>query len=167
MLDDSHVSLNCSRNTAKHRAIFRQLCSNTGWRQILNYQTYLFFEGRTEYVQGYDTPQHTYPLGSLVFGVLDLDTAPYLERGRTLLEKFRGVEFSEDQTMQQSLAAPDTCVYYHVASFYHDFSTAVRQVSPALFDLVEGYTLANFRRNERELKATQHSLWRFIQTKKN
>lgn len=68
--------------------------------------------------------------------------------------------------MQQSLAAPDTCVYYHVASFYHDFSTAVRQVSPALFDLVEGYTLANFRRNERELKATQHSLWRFIQTKK-
>lgn len=45
-----------------------------------------FFEGRTEYVQGYDTPQHTYPLGSLVFGVLDLDTAPYLERGRTLLE---------------------------------------------------------------------------------
>lgn len=133
----------------------------------MNYQTYLFFEGRTEYVQGYDTPQHTYPLGSLVFGVLDLDTAPYLERGRTLLEKFRGVEFSEDQTMQQSLAAPDTCVYYHVASFYHDFSTAVRQVSPALFDLVEGYTLANFRRNERELKATQHSLWRFIQTKKN
>ena len=73
----------------------------------MNYQTYLFFEGRTEYVQGYDTPQHTYPLGSLVFGVLDLDTAPYLERGRTLLEKFRGVEFSEDQTMQQSLAAPD------------------------------------------------------------
>ena len=42
----------------------------------MNYQTYLFFEGRTEYIQGYDTPQHTYPLGSLVFGVLDLDTAP-------------------------------------------------------------------------------------------
>lgn len=42
----------------------------------MNYQTYLFFEGRTEYIQGYDTPQHTYPLGSLVFGVLDLDVAP-------------------------------------------------------------------------------------------
>ena len=54
----------------------------------MNYQTYLFFEGRTEYteyIQGYDTPQHTYPLGSLMFGVLDLDAAPYLERGRTLL----------------------------------------------------------------------------------
>lgn len=44
----------------------------------MNYQTYLFFEGRTEYIQGYDTPQHTYPLGSLMFGVLDLDAAPYL-----------------------------------------------------------------------------------------
>ena len=39
----------------------------------MNYQTYLFFEGRTEYIQRYDTPQHTYPLGSLMFGVLDLD----------------------------------------------------------------------------------------------
>lgn len=68
--------------------------------------------------------------------------------------------------MQQSLATPDTCVYYQVASFYHDFATAVRQASPALFDLVEGYTLATFRRNERELKATQHSLWQFIQTEK-
>lgn len=55
----------------------------------MNYQTYLFFEDRTEYIQGYDTPQHTYPLGSLMFGVLDLDAAPYLERGRTLLEKFQ------------------------------------------------------------------------------
>ena len=133
----------------------------------MNYQTYLFFEGRTEYIQGYDTPQHTYPLGSLMFGVLDLDAAPYLERGRTLLEKFRGVNFPENQTMQQSLATPDTCVYYQVASFYHDFATAVRQASPALFDLVEGYTLATFRRNERELKATQQSLWQFIQTGKN
>ena len=42
---------------------------------------------------------------------------PYLERGRTLLEKFRGVNFPENQTMQQSLATPDTCVYYQVASF--------------------------------------------------
>lgn len=133
----------------------------------MNYQTYLFFEGRTEYIQGYDTPQHTYPLGSLMFGVLDLDAAPYLERGRTLLEKFRGVNFPENQTMQQSLATPDTCVYYQVASFYHDFATAVRQASPALFDLVEGYTLATFRHNERELKATQHSLWKFIQAGKN
>ena len=133
----------------------------------MNYQTYLFFEGHTEYIQGYDTPQHTYPLGSLMFGVLDLDAAPYLERGRTLLEKFRGVNFPENQTMQQSLATPDTCVYYQVASFYHDFATAVRQASPALFDLVEGYTLATFRRNEQELKATQQSLWQFIQTEKN
>lgn len=68
--------------------------------------------------------------------------------------------------MQQSLATPDTCAYYQVASFYHDFATAVRQASPALFDLVEGYTLATFRRNERELKATQQSLWQFIQTEK-
>ena len=133
----------------------------------MNYQTYLFFEGRTEYIQGYDTPQHTYPLGSLMFGVLDLDAAPYLERGRTLVERFRGVSFPEDQTMQQSLATPDTCVYYQAASFYHDFAAAVQQVSPALFDLVEGYTLATFRRNERELKATQHSLWQFIQAGKN
>lgn len=68
--------------------------------------------------------------------------------------------------MQQSLAAPDTCVYYQVASVYHDFAAAVRQVSPALFDLVEGYTLATFRRNERELKATQHSVLQFIHTGK-
>ena len=133
----------------------------------MNYQTYLFFEGRTEYIQGYDTPQHTYPLGSLVFGVLDLDAVPYLERGRTLLEKFRGVEFPEDQTMQQSLATPDTCVYYQVASFYHDFAAAVRQVSPALFDLVEGYTLATFRRNERELKKTKHSLYLIMYEHRN
>ena len=133
----------------------------------MNYQTYLFFEGRTEYIQGYDTPQHTYPLGSLVFGVLDLDAAPYLERGRTLLEKFRGVEFPEDQTMQQSLASPDTCVYYQVASFYHDFAAAVRQVSPALFDLVESYTLATFRRNERELKKTKHSLYLILYEHRN
>ena len=32
-----------------------------------------------------------------MFGVLDLDAAPYLERGRILLEKFRGVNFPEDQ----------------------------------------------------------------------
>ena len=133
----------------------------------MNYQTYLFFEGRTEYIQGYDTPQHTYPLGSLVFGVLDLDAAPYLERGRALLEKFRGVNFPENQTMQQSLATPDTCVYYQVASFYHDFATAVRQASPALFDLVEGYTLATFRRNERELKKTKHSLYLIMYEHKN
>ena len=69
----------------------------------MNYQTYLFFEGRTEYIQGYDTPQHTYPLGSLVFGVLDLDAAPYLERGCALLERFRGVKFPDNQTMRQSL----------------------------------------------------------------
>ena len=25
----------------------------------MNYQTYLFFEGRTEYIQGYDTPLHS------------------------------------------------------------------------------------------------------------
>lgn len=56
--------------------------------------------------------------------------------------------------MQQGLVSPDTCVYYQVTSFYHDFAAAVRQVSPALFDLLESYTLANFRRNERELKAT-------------
>ena len=133
----------------------------------MNCQTYLFFEGRTEYIQGYDTPQHTFPLGSLVFGVLDLDAVPYLERGRTLLEKFRGVEFPEDQTMQQSLATPDTCVYYQVASFYHDFAAAVRQVSPALFDLVEGYTLATFRRNERELKKTKHSLYLIMYEHRN
>ena len=78
----------------------------------MNYPKYLFFEGRAEYIQGYDTPQHTYPLGSLVFGVLDLDAAPYLERGRALLERFRGGKFPEDQTMQQGLASPDTCVYY-------------------------------------------------------
>ena len=126
-----------------------------------------YFYIRTEYIQGYDTPQYTYPLGSLVFGVLDLDAAPYLERGRTLLERYRGVNFPKDQTMQQSLASPDTCVYYQVASFYHDFAAAVRQVSPALFDLLESYTLVNFRRNERELKATQHSLLQFIQTEKN
>ena len=47
----------------------------------MNYQTYLFFEDRTEYIQGYDTPQHTYPLGSLVFGVLDLDAAPPIWNG--------------------------------------------------------------------------------------
>ena len=92
---------------------------------------------------------------------------PYLERGRTLLKRYRGVNFPKDQTMQQSLASPDTCVYYQVASFYHDFAAAVRQVSPALFDLLESYTLANFRRNERELKKTKHSLYLIMYEHKN
>lgn len=92
---------------------------------------------------------------------------PYLERGRTLLKRYRGVNFPKDQTMQQSLASPDTCVYYQVASFYHDFAAAVRQVSPALFDLLESYTLAIFRRNERELKKTKHSLYLIMYEHKN
>ena len=98
------------------------------------------FEGRTDYIQDYDTPQHTYPLGSLAFGVLDLDAALYPERGRTLPERFRVVKFLDNQTMQQSPAAPDTCVYYQATSFYHDFAAAVRQVSPSLFDPMEDST---------------------------
>lgn len=56
----------------------------------MNYQTYLFFEDRTEYIQGYDTPQHTYPLGSLVFGVLDLDVAPLSGTGPHIAGKIPG-----------------------------------------------------------------------------
>lgn len=65
-----------------------------------------------------------------MFGVLDLDAAPYLERGRTLQEKFRGVNFPENQTMIRAWQRLDTCVYYQVASFYHDFATAVRAGFP-------------------------------------
>ena len=75
---------------------------------------------------------------------------PPIWSGAAYCWKNSGRKVPEAQTIQQSLAAPDTCVYYQVASFYHDFAAAVRQVSPALFDLVEGYTLATFRRNERD-----------------
>ena len=35
-------------------------------------------------------PQHTYPLGSLVFGVLDLDAAPLSGTGPHIAEKIPG-----------------------------------------------------------------------------
>ena len=111
----------------------------------MNYQTYLFFEGRTEYIQGYDTPQHTYPLGSLVFGVLDLDAAPYLERGRVLLEKFRGVKFPEAQTIQQSLAAPrqPVCITRWLP-FTMTLPPPCGRFPRLCLIFVEGYTLATF-----------------------
>ena len=117
----------------------------------MNYQTYLFFDGRTEYIQGYDTPQHTFPLGSLVFGLLDMEFAPYLEQATGLLDRFRGMDFPAGRTMAQSLAEPETCAYYQAASFYHGLAEAVRATSPALFDLLEGYCSATFRRFKREL----------------
>ena len=112
----------------------------------MNYQTYLFFDGRAEYIQGYDTPQHTFPLGSLVFGLLDMEFAPYLEQATGLLDRFRGMDFPAGRTMAQSLAEPGTCAYYQAASFYHGLAEAVRATSPALFDLLEGYCSATFRR---------------------
>ena len=117
----------------------------------MNYQTYLFFDGRAEYIQGYDTPQHTFPLGSLVFGLLDMEFAPYLEQATGLLDRFRGMDFPAGRTMAQSLAEPGTCAYYQAASFYHGLAEAVRATSPALFDLLEGYCSATFRRFKREL----------------
>ena len=44
-----------------------------------------------------------------------------------------------------------TCAYYQAASFYHGLAEAVRATSPALFDLLEGYCSATFRRFKREL----------------
>ena len=79
----------------------------------MNYQTYLFFDGRAEYIQGYDTPQHTFPLGSLVFGLLDMEFAPYLEQATGLLDRFRGMDFPAGRTMAQSLAEPGTCAYHN------------------------------------------------------
>ena len=117
----------------------------------MNYQTYLFFDGRAEYIQGYDTPQHTFPLGSLVFGLLDMEFALYLEQATGLLDRFRGMDFPAGRTMAQSLAEPGTCAYYQAASFYHGLAEAVRATSPALFDLLEGYCSATFRRFKREL----------------
>ena len=118
---------------------------------ILNYQTYLFFDGRTEYIQGYDTPQHTYPLGSLVFGLLDMELASYLEQATVLLDRFQDADFPAGRTMAQSLAEPETCAYHQAASFYHGLAEAVRATSPGLFDLLEGYCSATFRRFKREL----------------
>lgn len=117
----------------------------------MNHQTHLFFDGRTEYIQGYDTPQHTYPLGSLVFGVLDMDFAPYLEQATSLLDRFRGMDFPAERTMAQSLAEPETCVYYRAVSFYHGLAEAMQTISPALFNLLEGYCSATFRRFKQEL----------------
>lgn len=42
-------------------------------------KTYVYFNGKTEYIGTGGEEQTAYPLGSLVFGTLDVDWEPYLE----------------------------------------------------------------------------------------
>ena len=88
---------------------------------------------------GGEEKQTAYPLGSLVFGTLDVDWEPYLEQARALRRAYTGVDFGETCTMPQRLSEPETCVYYQVAEFYHNTPLSVRAVSPAFFDLLEGH----------------------------
>lgn len=108
-------------------------------------KTYVYFNGKTEYIGTGGEEQTAYPLGSLVFGTLDVDWEPYLEQARALRRAYTGVDFGETCTMPQRLSEPETCVYYQVAEFYHNMSLSVKTVSPAFFDLLEGYCLAVWR----------------------
>ena len=47
-------------------------------------KTYVYFNGKTEYIGTGGEEQTAYPLGSLVFGTLDVDWEPYLEQARAL-----------------------------------------------------------------------------------
>ena len=60
------------------------------------------------------------------------------------------MDFGETYTMPQRLSEPETCVYYQVAEFYHNMSLSVKTVSPAFFDLLEGYCLAVWRAYDQE-----------------
>ena len=112
-------------------------------------KTYVYFNGKTEYIGTGGEEQTAYPLGSLVFGTLDVDWEPYLEQARALRRAYTGVDFGETCTMPQRLSEPETCVYYQVAEFYHNMSLSVKTVSPAFFDLLEGYCLAVWRERYR------------------
>ena len=113
-------------------------------------KTYVYFNGKTEYIGTGGEEQTAYPLGSLVFGTLDVDWEPYLEQARALRRAYTGVDFGETCTMPQRLSEPETCVYYQVAEFYHNMSLSVKTVSPAFFDLLEGYCLAVWRAYDQE-----------------
>ena len=106
-------------------------------------QTYLSFKNKTEYLFKPGSVQHIYPLGSLVFGLLDTDFRVHLADARALLERFRDLDLSEEQTFSERLANPHTCVYYQVASFYAAMSQAVLRQSPVLFDLLEDFCLSS------------------------
>ena len=75
-------------------------------------KTYVYFNGKTEYIGTGGEEQTAYPLGSLVFGTLDVDWEPYLEQARALRRAYTGVDFGETCTMPQRLSEPETCVYY-------------------------------------------------------
>ena len=73
-------------------------------------KTYVYFNGKTEYIGTGGEEQTAYPLGSLVFGTLDVDWEPYLEQARALRRAYTGVDFGETCTMPQRLSAGDLCV---------------------------------------------------------
>ena len=64
-------------------------------------KTYVYFNGKTEYIGTGGEEQTAYPLGSLVFGTLDVDWEPYLEQARALRRAYTGVDFGETCTMPQ------------------------------------------------------------------
>ena len=84
--------------------------------------TYVYFNGKTEYIGTGGEEQTAYPLGALVFGTLDVDWEPYLEQARALRRAYTGVDFGETCTLPQRLSEPETCVYYQVAEFYHNMT---------------------------------------------
>ena len=53
-------------------------------------KTYVYFNGKTEYIGTGGEEQTAYPLGSLVFGTLDVDWEPYLEQARALRRAYTG-----------------------------------------------------------------------------
>ena len=67
-------------------------------------KTYVYFNGKTEYIGTGGEEQTAYPLGSLVFGTLDVDWEPYLEQARALRRAYTGVDFGETCTMPQRLS---------------------------------------------------------------
>ena len=54
-------------------------------------QAYLYFDDKNEIFSVHGSAQHEYPLGALVFELLDLDLEVYLTHARILLEQFRNV----------------------------------------------------------------------------
>ena len=113
-------------------------------------KTYVYFNGKTEYIGTGGEEQTAYPLASLVFGTLDVDWEPYLEQAPRCAAPIQAWISAKPARCRSGCPEPETCVYYQVAEFYHNMSLSVGAVSPAFFDLLEGYCLAVWRAYDQE-----------------
>lgn len=74
-------------------------------------KTYVYFNGKTEYIGTGGEEQTAYPLGSLVFGTLDVDWEPYLEHARAAAPRLYRRGFRRNlHDAAAAVRAGDLCV---------------------------------------------------------